>query len=203
MTFKNNHLRKALRGTALATQPSEPELRLATTRPGFRMTRRVSCASIVGAIVLCLALSVNSPSAKAAGCYRTVSVLGQSGYAYDSGVPYARHAAQATLCIIYSRAYGYSFNAAGTTCGFNTARLKDVTLAFRYAGVRACYLPHSRALYTGFTGEWKWDRSWPINDECTGTVGANSRWEINQWNGTVSHVATMPTHGDFLPRTSC
>ena len=166
--------------------------------------RRVSGPGMVLAVGLALlASTAGAQSAEAADCYRTASVSGGNAYAYNDNAQYARHAATSKLCIVYSRSGGYALRAAGSSCGYTTARLRDLTLTFRNGSITACTLDGPRALYTSSVGSWMWDRPFPVNNECTAQVRVATRWEVNAANGTVTHRQTTPTHGDLTPRLNC
>jgi uncharacterized membrane protein len=158
-------------------------------------------AVVVMAALALVGLVVTSSPASANTCFRTVSVTGQNAYGYGKAYSWqspsklVRTAPAATLCIKYGLAYG-GYYISYVTCTQSSARLTgDSTyLVSRSNTVAAAYWTYA-SCRTSAT--WKWDRT-VANDQCA-DLWAQSRWNINQSNGTVTHASTSAQDDDFVP----
>lgn len=148
-----------------------------------------------------IALSVPAAPAHAATCFKTVTVSGQNAYGYAKAYSwqnysaYTRTAATGTLCINYAAAYG-GYYVASASCGHNSARLTGDNTAIVRAGSSGSFSRTS--LYCSTSTTWKWTRS-VANDQCA-YLSAQTRWSLNQSNGSVTHQTSLPQGDYFVPR---
>jgi len=161
----------------------------------------VLVAALITSTLSLASLAVSAVPAEAAGCFRSVTVGGQNAYGYgksyswQSYARFVRTAPVATLCINYAQAYG-GYYISYVTCTQSSARLTtDTTSRVRSSdSVAAAYWTYASCRSTA---TWKWDRT-VANDECA-SLWAQSRWNLNQTTGTVTHYTTNAQHDNFVP----
>ena len=159
--------------------------------------------TIVTSMLSVLGLAVTAAPAEAATCFRTVNVTGSNAYGYgkpyswDSWSKFVRTAPAATLCINYAKAYG-GYYIAQVTCSQSSARLNshDTVYVRGSNQVAAAYWQYASCRSTA---TWKWRRTIG-NDQCA-NLWAQSRWNLNQSTGTVTHASSSPQDDYFVPAT--
>lgn len=180
----------------------------ASGSPARRSSRgwAIAAATIASAALIGVgAPGEGAPVADAAGCFRTVTVSGQNAFGYAKAYSwndwsaYVRTAPTASLCINYARAYGgYYF--ADVSCGQSSARLTSDSTSFRRGTNTFLHMTRT-SVACASSATWQWHRT-IASDQCVSLV-AQSRWGINQANGTVTPIVHVPVHGYFRPASSC